>query len=224
MSQTANVWLDIGEIYYQRDTFFVVQVQCDAAFLDVKAVRLDIDVDPAVLSFDTTKTSVIDTIQVKPGDLFNGPSSEYFFDRYLSGDSTRLTIDMALLSGSLTVDGPGTLAILPITTVGFGESDITLANVFLTDGVGNNIPVEVTPTGSWAKVCQFVGDLNADNRIDIEDLVYFIDWSLRYPSGPAPIPEVAADLDCSNEIDISDLVYMVDYQFHGGPPPCEQCL
>lgn len=224
MSQTASVWLDAGEIYYQRDTFFVVEVKCDSYFQDVKAIRLDIDVNPSILSFDTTKTSVIDTIQVKPGDLFNYHDTISFFDRRLSIDSSRLTIDMALLSGTATVDGPGTLAILPITTIGFGESDITIANVFLIDQFGNNLPVQITPTGTHAKICQFVGDLNADNRIDVEDLVYFINWSLRFPFGPAPIPLESADLDCSNEIDICDVVYMVDFQFRSGPPPCEQCL
>lgn len=221
VSQTADIYFDADESYSQRDTFFVVSVKCDVFFNEVKAIRLDIDVNPSVLSFDTTKSGS-DTIFVKPGGLLIPVDTVTFFSCYLHPDSTRITIDIALLSDSATINGPGELVRIPITTVGFGESDIVLVNAFLIDRFGNEIPA--TTNDSWAKVCQFVGDVNADNRIDIADLVYFVDYSFGIPSGPPPNPFYSGDVDCSGYLDIADIVYLVTYMFDYGPPPCEVCL
>jgi len=220
----GGLLLIVGAIVMESplSTFFNVSVRCDAFFDQVKAIRLDIEVNPAILSFDTLANGIDDTIIVRPGGLFNFEDSITFFAYYLHPDSVRITLDMAYLPDSATISGPGQLMILPITTVGFGESDITIVNAFLIDRYGQEIDVNIMH--SWAKVCQFVGDLNADNRIDIADLVYFVDYSFGVPTGPAPIPEAAADVDCSNQIDIADIVYLVNYMFHYGPPPCETCL
>ena len=67
---------------------------------------------------------------------------------------------------------------------------------------------------------------NIDNdpldMIDIDDLVFMVDYQFRGGDEPACFEE--ADLDAANGIDIEDLVYMVDYQFRGGvePLPCVQ--
>lgn len=65
------------------------------------------------------------------------------------------------------------------------------------------------------------GDIN--DIIDIEDLVYMVDYQFR--SGPAPTCPEEADLDSPEDpplIDVGDLVFMVDYQFRSGatPPAC----
>lgn len=220
--QAADIYFDANETYSQRDTFFVISVKCDVFFSNVKAFRLDIDVNPGVLSFDTSNAAVDDTIVVKPGGLINPNDTITFFDFHLSSDSTRLTVDVALLTDSATFNGPGELIEIPFTTVGFGESDIILAGAQLIDRYGQPIPAELH--NSWAKVCQFVGDVNADNRIDIADLVYFVTWSFGTPSGPPPTPMASANVDCSEYIDIADIVYLVDYMFNYGPEPCEKCL
>jgi hypothetical protein len=66
-----------------------------------------------------------------------------------------------------------------------------------------------------------VGDADASGYIDIDDVVYIIEYI--FVSGPEPIPVPAvADADCLIEVDIDDVVYLIMYIFSGGdPPPCE---
>lgn len=67
------------------------------------------------------------------------------------------------------------------------------------------------------------GNINGDelDQIDIDDLVYFVDYQFR--SGPPPACLEEADISPINNpdgiIDIGDIVVMVNYQFRGGDAP-----
>ncbi len=63
------------------------------------------------------------------------------------------------------------------------------------------------------------GDADGNGSIDIDDIVFLIDYV--FGSGPAPDPVEAGDADCSGAVDIDDIVYLIDYVFSGGPAPCE---
>ena len=67
------------------------------------------------------------------------------------------------------------------------------------------------------------GNINddAEQTIDISDLVYFVEYSFGNPQGPEPPCFEEADVDASEAIDIGDLVYMVDFMFGSpaGPAP-----
>ncbi len=68
----------------------------------------------------------------------------------------------------------------------------------------------------------FVADFiagNADGQgiIDIDDVVYLIDYI--FGSGPAPDPIRSGDADASGDIDIDDVVYLINYIFGGGEQP-----
>lgn len=60
-------------------------------------------------------------------------------------------------------------------------------------------------------------DNDPDQIIDIEDLVYMVDFQFR--GGPFPECVDEANVDAMGMVDISDLVYLVDYQFRGGNEP-----
>ena len=60
-------------------------------------------------------------------------------------------------------------------------------------------------------------DSDAENIIDVSDLVYFVDYQFRNGDAPACLEE--ADLVIDSQIDVADLVFMVDYQFRNGEPP-----
>jgi len=65
------------------------------------------------------------------------------------------------------------------------------------------------------------GDFNANNIVDISDLVYFVNYF--FGGGPEPIPLESGDVDCTGEIDIADMTFMVNYMFNSGPAPnCPQ--
>ena len=76
-----------------------------------------------------------------------------------------------------------------------------------------------TYTGSITISGFLRGDCNDDTLIDVEDLVFMVDYQFR--NGPSTDPEDIMDLNISGMVDIEDLVYMVDYQFRNGPPPLQ---
>ncbi len=83
------------------------------------------------------------------------------------------------------------------------------------------VPV-VTRDGSPVVVC---GDVNNDGTVDIDDVVYLIEYI--FTGGPEPVPYVCVgDANGSGgplPVDIDDVVYVINYIFGGGPPPVEYC-
>ncbi len=67
------------------------------------------------------------------------------------------------------------------------------------------------------------GDCNADNAIDISDLVCLTDYMFNGAAAPVNINSVDNNGDCIGP-DISDLVYFVDHQFLMGPAPLCGCI
>jgi hypothetical protein len=63
------------------------------------------------------------------------------------------------------------------------------------------------------------GDCNADNSVDVSDVVYVMEWI--FSGGSAPIPYVfVGDVNCDDEIDISDAVFLISFIFSGDVQPC----
>jgi hypothetical protein len=69
------------------------------------------------------------------------------------------------------------------------------------------------------RVWRFHGDVNYDMRVNVVDLVYFVDYLSR--SGPMPQPEFfVGDLNCDHLVNVVDVIYLVEYLFENGPIPC----
>ena len=64
-----------------------------------------------------------------------------------------------------------------------------------------------------------LGDANASGVVDIDDIVWLINYVFR--SGPEPYPLFAGDNNCDGSTDIDDIVYLIAYVFQGGPEPCQ---
>jgi len=65
------------------------------------------------------------------------------------------------------------------------------------------------------------GDGDGSESVDIDDVVYLIQYI--FAGGSAPAPLEAGDADCSGGIDIDDVVYLINYIFAGGSEPCADC-
>ncbi len=76
-------------------------------------------------------------------------------------------------------------------------------------------------TASFLVKVFFCGDVNGIGGVDIDDVVFLINYI--FASGPAPAPLESGDADCSGNVDIDDVVYLIQYIFAGGPEPCEAC-
>jgi hypothetical protein len=65
------------------------------------------------------------------------------------------------------------------------------------------------------------GDADGSGAVDIDDVVYLIDYI--FTGGPMPVTEEAGDANCSGgapAVDIDDVVYLIAYILSGGPAPC----
>jgi hypothetical protein len=62
------------------------------------------------------------------------------------------------------------------------------------------------------------GDANADEAIDIADVMYLINYLFIGGSGPCPME--AGDANCDGFVDVADIMYLTNYLFIGGSPPC----
>jgi hypothetical protein len=65
------------------------------------------------------------------------------------------------------------------------------------------------------------GDVNADGIVNVNDVVYLINY-LFVPASPPPVPLEAGDATCDGIINVNDVVYLINYLFvPGSPPPCD---
>jgi hypothetical protein len=215
-SETAGIWMEPDTVYYQHSEAFYLNTYCDSDLVGAKVFHFELTFDPSVV--------VLPADSVSLGSMFAGledDSTVLFTQLWIN--PTHLEIDIAYLSDSATLSGPGEIMVLPAVPTGFGQTDIQITEVLIFDRYNQQIPA--SPVGStYARICQFVGDVNQSNNIDISDLVYVVDY--MFNGGPVPLPSVwSANFNCDESaIDISDLVAFVDWMFTQGPficdPPC----
>lgn len=63
-----------------------------------------------------------------------------------------------------------------------------------------------------------IGDANHSDFIDIDDIVYLINYA--FGGGPEPMPILAVgNVNGDTEVDVDDITYLINYVFGGGPPP-----
>ena len=70
-------------------------------------------------------------------------------------------------------------------------------------------------------VSYICGDADGSGTVDVDDVVYMINYV--FAGGPAPDPLIVGDVDCSGDVDVDDVVYLIAYIFSGGPEPCADC-
>ncbi|HOP06476.1 MAG TPA: hypothetical protein PLF13_04205 [candidate division Zixibacteria bacterium] len=217
MAQTAQLGLEPDTIYSQNNEFFYEHIMIDENLVGAKVFHL-------TLSFDHTVTA-IPCSTVELGDLFDGldeDSVTTFYTR-LRPDSNHIDIDIAYLRDSAVLNGPGELLTITAVPKAFGVTDIMVDELLVFDRYNQPIPVDVI-NRTFVRICQYVGDVNADNSIDIRDVVYLVEY--MFLNGPEPLPSVwSGNFNCdASPIDISDLVSLVNWMFQQGPwlcqPPC----
>jgi len=66
------------------------------------------------------------------------------------------------------------------------------------------------------------GDVNDDNSVDIDDIVYLINFI--FSNGVEPLPQICiGDVNYDEQVDIDDVVYLINYIFAGGLAPVDDC-
>jgi hypothetical protein len=212
LSATPAFYLIPDSTVVFRDSLFDVFMPVDAASANLKAFSVEISFNRGVVRTDS--------VSVTEGPLLATAGLPTFFWVGFSPDSSKLYIDGAILGDGFTASGSGLLATIRFYTIGFGMSDLEFTSIRARNG--DNEPLVYNSVDGWVKVCQFVGDVNADNRINISDVVYMINWI--FGGGPEPIPDqFVGDVNCDSTANVSDVVYLINYIFSGGPAPCGPC-
>lgn len=75
----------------------------------------------------------------------------------------------------------------------------------------------ILPTIGIGVPAYMCGDPNADNKVNVGDAVYIVNYVFR--GGPPPNPLAAGDANADGNINIGDAVYLVTYIFRGGAAP-----
>ncbi len=100
------------------------------------------------------------------------------------------------------------------------ENGLFTFTVEAVDNTSNTKQVEYTLT--IAESTYIPGDADGSGSVDIDDVVYLINYI--FSGGPAPTPIDAGDADGSCNVDIDDAVYLIMYIFSGGPAPQSGCV
>jgi hypothetical protein len=112
------------------------------------------------------------------------------------------------------------------TDIAFGLSDDYTEFISSVDDYTDSLEDEILGPGQ----CMYyrmieepctVGDADGSSEIDIDDVVYLINFI--FAGGTPPNPYGSGDADCSDAVDIDDVVYLIDYIFLGGPAPGQTC-
>lgn len=88
---------------------------------------------------------------------------------------------------------------------------------FLSDTLGNLLPLSYNPPGELFVWWSVPGDANGDSSVNTVDVVFLINY--LFIGGPEPC--VCEAVDCNNDgiINAGDVVYLINYLFIHGPAP-----
>lgn len=64
-----------------------------------------------------------------------------------------------------------------------------------------------------------LGDVNADTKVNVGDVVYLVEYLFR--DGPLSVPLEVGDVNSDSSTNVGDVVYLVQYLYYNGPAPCE---
>jgi hypothetical protein len=107
-----------------------------------------------------------------------------------------------------------------------GKSNSTHYTLMRSAG-GQSSPIGSGSSTNYKLIAGYVGatfvqrgDVNADGIVNVNDVVYLINY-LFVPASPPPVPLEAGDATCDGIINVNDVVYLINYLFvPGSPPPC----
>ncbi len=121
--------------------------------------------------------------------------------------------DTTVSDGSYSIPNVGgAVQIIRISRSGYFTRDTTL---FMIENGTLNLELEAKPY-----IC---GDVNADETVNLIDILYLIDYKYGTPPGPAPQPEEAGDVNNDGSINLIDILYVIDYKYGTPPGPEPNC-
>ena len=152
------------------------------------------------------------------GDLANGYDTRFLlsfgpFDQIVPGES--LIFAVAFVIGETLHVDPLNLAVDP----NMKDPDRFYANLDFSSLVQNAQVAQELYNDNFFVF--FPGDVTNDEVVDIEDVVYLINYFFIGRDPPSPLKVGDVNRDCV--VDLEDVVYLINYLFLNGPPPQVGC-
>ncbi|MEW6413289.1 MAG: C1 family peptidase [Candidatus Zixiibacteriota bacterium] len=126
--------------------------------------------------------------------------------------------DGAIVKLYFTLPGTATVGkMAPIFIDGYTVTTTTYLATYSGDLVDYEVPVISGSITVGEYCCAVSGDANHNGAVDIDDIIYLVDWNFASGPGPSCLDEV--EVDGLQPFTIEDLVYLVNYVCNGGPAP-----
>jgi hypothetical protein len=78
---------------------------------------------------------------------------------------------------------------------------------------------ELNDASVFSKIFPICGDVNGDGKVNVNDIVYLINYLFVPNSPPPPWPMKRADVNNDGKVDVNDVVYLINWLFVPGSPP-----
>jgi hypothetical protein len=141
------------------------------------------------------------------------PASMYINDS-IAPDSTEIIPGLPGFVGDvMSISFP-----LSDFVAGYGSLFETTVQPYTVFGsFGDGVPF--VGNGQFVLIGHRAGDANMSGSVDIDDVMFLVQFI--FAEGDAPVPIEAGDADCSGSVDIEDIVYLVNHILAGGYAPCD---
>jgi PKD repeat protein len=217
-----TMWIDQQEIDQSADTFDVVVYAINNS--PIREFRVPVE-------YAGTLNLVYDTFSTE------GCRTDYFEIREQMAWAPSKLMTFRLVSSPHDTEpelAPGGGPILRIRFHTQGVPSIGQQTPLVIDGYSTSYvpefagsmaeyrPVTIDGLVACSGCCHgLTGNINGDpdDRIDVSDLVFLVDYMFSGGDQPPCSAEASVDGDLFQHIDITDLVYLVSYMFSGGPAP-----
>jgi hypothetical protein len=214
------VFVDPGVWYVCVDSITGVDVRVDALLDSIHSYAFLMYIDTTKVFLDSvSRGAILDHI-------FGQYDTVWFGWEYNDHFPDSLYFGASIFGYGTFVNGPGQLGRIWIKGKRAGQTPVAFGWCILRDpyhpsGPGMPITKEDGLIIVFGPGIRF-GDVNADGRIELGDVVYLINY--LYKSGSAPLPWwFIGDTDCNKLVDLGDLVYLINYLYKSGAEPCHPC-
>ncbi len=147
----------------------------------------------------------------------------YRIANFNSASDTLTTFEL-IFSNDKTSNGNIALLYKHVGTTGLGTSstiglfDLNCDGYPIYDGNTPATRFGTAPINTSGTVTYKPGDAERDNKVNLADIMYMVNYIFKGGSGPKPGD--AGDANCDTNLTLPDITYLVNYVFKGGPPPC----
>ncbi len=214
------VFVDPGWPAVCVDSVTWVDVYVDSMVDSIHSYACLMYIDTSRVYLDSvTRGTILDSI-------FGEYDTVWFGWEYDDHFPDSLYFGASIFGAGTFVNGPGQLARIWLRGKQEGETSVQFGWCIIRDPDHPSGPgMEVTTQDGQIIVLgpgiRF-GDVNADNTMDLCDILYLINY--LYKNGPEPLPWwFTGDADCDMLVDITDLLYLINYLYKNGPEPCYPC-